>query len=630
MFGLLFLVPVIPFASFLWLSLLGPRTSRRAAALVGVGSIAACTVISLLITASYLATPPPGRSYTQVLWTWIAAGGFTPQIAFYLDALSLVMMLVVSFVSFIIHLYSAEFMLEDEGYSRFFAYMNLFVASMITLVLANNLLLLYLGWEGVGLCSYLLIGFWYQDSANGAAAQKAFIVTRAGDTALAVGLFLLFTHLGTLDIQELMHRASQQWSLGSSLAIAASALLLGGAVGKSAQLPLQTWLPDAMAGPTPTSALIHAATMVTAGVYLIARAHVLFSLAPPIQFAVAVIGATTLLLAGCSALVQNDIKRILAYSTISQIGYMFLALGVGAWSAAIFHLMTHAFFKALLFLVAGVVIQALHHEHDIFKMGGLRKDLPYAFWGFVIGGSALAGLPLITAGFYSKDLILWHTWNSPQGSTALWIAGLIGVLLTSFYIYRVIFLVFYGEKRMKVSHRPRWRIKLPVVVLSVLSIVGGFVNIPVALGNVSAFTNLLHSALPEVLETKRATMTEGLSEGIAAIAFAIGLAFAYMLFVRWRNVPGKWASTGVGQVIQRFWFTDWGMDWLYDRAFVRPVIWFADINKNDFVDGFYNGLAFLSELGWRALRMTENGRVRFYATWITAGTVIFIAIVLWT
>jgi NADH-quinone oxidoreductase subunit L len=554
---------------------------------------------------------------------------FQPQIAFYLDALSLIMMLVVSFVSFVIHLYSAEFMIEDEGYSRFFAYMNLFVASMISLVLANNLLLLYLGWEGVGLCSYLLIGFWYQDSANGIAAQKAFIVTRVGDTAFAIGLFLLFTHLGTLEIQELMHRATQQWPLGSIYAIAAAALLLGGAVGKSAQLPLQTWLPDAMAGPTPTSALIHAATMVTAGVYLIARTHVLFALAPPVQLAVAVIGAATLLLAGCSALVQWDIKRVLAYSTISQIGYMFLALGVGAWSAAIFHLMTHAFFKALLFLVAGIVIEALHHEHNLLKMGGLRRDLPYAFWGFVIGGSALAGLPLITAGFYSKDLILWQAWSSSQGSTALWTAGMVGVLLTSMYIYRLIFLVFYGEKKMEVSHRPGWQIKVPVVVLSVLSIVGGFVNIPATLGNVPSLTTLLHSALPEVMETHAAGMSEGLSEGIAAIAFGLGLAIAYILFLRRRSIVEAMVSSGIGQAIHQFWFADWGMDWLYDHIFVRPVIWVARIDKNDFMDAFYGGLARLSELSWRALRTTENGQLRWYAAGITAGTVIFVAIVLW-
>jgi NADH-quinone oxidoreductase subunit L len=627
---LLFLVPIIPFASFIWLAIIGPRTSRTAISTVGVGSIAACTVISLLITGSYLASPPTGGSFTQVLWTWIAVDAFTPQIAFYLDALSLIMMLVVSFVSFIIHLYSAEFMLEGEGYSRFFAYMNLFVASMITLLLANNLLLLYLGWEGVGLCSYLLIGFWYQDNANGAAAQKAFIVTRVGDTAFAVGLFLLFTHLGTLDLQELMHRAAQQWPVGSTLAIIASALLLGGAVGKSAQLPLQTWLPDAMAGPTPTSALIHAATMVTAGVYLIARTHVLFALAPSTQLAVAVVGAATLLLAGCSALVQHDIKRVLAYSTISQIGYMFLALGVGAWSAAIFHFMTHAFFKALLFLVAGVVIQALHDEHDIFRMGGLRKDMPYAFWGFVIGGSALAGLPLITAGFYSKDLILWQTWNSAQGGTALWIAGMVGVLLTSLYIYRLIFVVFHGEKQMEVSHRPGWRIKVPIVVLCALSVVGGFVNIPEALGNVPAFTTLLHSALPEVVQRQHGVVTEGLSEGIAAITFALGLALAYLFFLRKRSMAESIAGNAMGQAVHRFWFADWGMDWLYDHLFVRPVLWFAKVDKNDFIDAFYNGLALLTEFSWRALRTTENGRLRWYAASITAGTVIFLALVFWT
>ena len=628
MLALLFLVPIIPFAGFLWLATLGALTPRRDVAAVGVGSIAASTVISILITASFLASPPAGGSYTQVLWTWITAGSFTPQIAFYLDALSLIMVLVVCFVSLLIHLYSAEFMEEGEGYSRFFAYMNLFVASMITLLLADNLLLLYLGWEGVGLCSYLLIGFWYQDSANGAAAQKAFIVTRVGDTAFAIGLFLLFTHLGTLEIQELMRRASEQWPAGSGLAIAASALLLGGAVGKSAQLPLQVWLPDAMAGPTPTSALIHAATMVTAGVYLIARTHVLFALAPPTQLAVAVIGAATLLLAGCSALVQHDIKRILAYSTVSQIGYMFLALGVGAWAAAIFHFMTHAFFKALLFLVAGVVIQAVQDEHDIFKMGGLRRDLPYAFWGFVIGGASLAGLPLITAGFYSKDLILWQAWSSDHGSRALWVAGLVGVLLTSLYISRLIFIVFFGDKKLEVDHLPGWRIKLPVVVLSVLSVVGGFVNIPASLGNVPAFTRLLESALPASVETHFAGMSEGLSEGISAIAFALGLLLAYGLYLRRRDLPSRLAA-GIGGVIHHFWFADWGFDWLYDRVFVLPVVWAARVDRNDFIDAFYTGVARFSEFSWRLLRRTENGRVRWYAAAITAGAVVFIAIVLW-
>ena len=406
--ALLALVPALPFAGFVVLFVSAGSLPRRWIAGVGVGSVGISTVLALIVGTGFLAAPKP---YTEVVWRWIAIGGFDPDIGFYLDALSVVMMLVVTFVSFVIHLYSAEFMGDDEGYSRFFAYMNLFVASMLVLVLADNLLFLYLGWEGVGLCSYLLIGFWYRDPANGFAARKAFVVTRVGDAAMSIGLFLLFTHLGTLEIQPLMQRAAASWPVGSGLAIAAAGLLLGGALGKSAQLPLQTWLPDAMAGPTPVSALIHAATMVTAGVYLIARTHVLYELAPAVQAAVAVIGALTLLLASFSALNQTDLKRILAYSTISQIGYMFLALGVGAWSAAIFHFMTHAFFKALLFLAAGVVIQRLREEHDIFHMGGLRQRLPLAFWSFLIGSASLAALPFVDAGFYSKDLILWEVWN---------------------------------------------------------------------------------------------------------------------------------------------------------------------------------------------------------------------------
>src|SRR6185437_2618452 len=309
MLGLLWLIPAIPFASALALGVL--RFSRKQVAWIAVGATAASTVVSALVTMAFLSAPPVAHAYTQVLWTWIDVGGFRPEIAFYLDPLSLIMTLVVAFVSFLIHLYSTEFMIDDDGYSRFFAYMNLFVASMLMLLLGNNLLLLYLGWEGVGLCSYLLIGFWYRDPANGRAARKAFILTRVGDTAMSIGLYLLFTQLGTFGIQDLMQRASAQWPLGSTYAVTAAFLLLGGAIGKSAQFPLQVWLPDAMAGPTPVSALLHAATMVTAGVYLIARTHVLFSLAPSAQLAVAVAGACTLLLAGFSALVQHDIKRIL-------------------------------------------------------------------------------------------------------------------------------------------------------------------------------------------------------------------------------------------------------------------------------------------------------------------------------
>jgi NADH-quinone oxidoreductase subunit L len=623
---LLWLIPAIPFASFIALALVGSRISKKSAALIGVASIAVSTVISVLITWNFLVSPPPGDSYTQVLWTWIDVAGFRPQIAFYLDALSLIMTLVVTFVSFLIHLYSAESMIESEGYSRFFAYMNLFVASMVTLLLADNLLLLYLGWEGVGLCSYLLIGFWYGDPKNGLAARKAFIVTRVGDTAMIIGLFLLFQRLGTLQIQELMRQAAGQWSVGSALPTVAAALLLGGAVGKSAQLPLQTWLPDAMAGPTPTSALIHAATMVTAGVYLIARTHVLFSLAPSVQVAVAAIGAATLVFAGVSALTQWDIKRVLAYSTISQIGYMFLAMGVGAWSAGIFHFMTHAFFKSLLFLAAGVVIQAMNEEHSIFKMGGLRKELPLAFGAFLIAGCSLAGLPLITAGFYSKGLIVWETWSSSQGGTALWFAGVFGVLLTALYIFRVIFLVFFGEAKVRVVKRPGYKIQIPLMVLTVLSLVGGFVNLPPKLGNVPLFTRLLETTLPPVEQGRFGRLTEIRSEGFVTLAFLVGLGLAYLLYLRRRQWSDALSATRAGKALHEFWFADWGFDWCYDKLFVQPVLWFARVDKKDGVDAFYNGVGDLNELLYRGLRLTENGRVRWYAAAIAAGTVVFVAI----
>jgi NADH-quinone oxidoreductase subunit L len=620
MISLLWLIPALPFASALVLVLFGSRFSRTATAAVGVGSIGLSALITILVAASFFSAPPSGNSYTQVLWTWINVAGFEPEIGFYLDALSLVMVLVVTFVGFLIHIYSAEFMIEDEGYSRFFAYMNLFVASMITLLLANNLLLLYLGWEGVGLCSYLLIGFWYRDPANGRAARKAFIVTRVGDTAMSLGLFMLFTRLGTLQIQDLMQRASEQWPTGSTYAVIAALLLLGGAVGKSAQLPLQVWLPDAMAGPTPTSALIHAATMVTAGVYLIARTHVLFSLAPAVQFAVAVVGAGTLLLAGFSALTQHDIKRVLAYSTISQIGYMFLALGVGAWQAAIFHFMTHACFKALLFLGAGVIINALDDEHSIFRMGGLRKELPVAFWTFLIAGCSLAGLPFITAGFFSKDLIIWETLSAERGHPGLWIAGMVGALLTSLYTFRLIFRVFFGPLGTPVTKRPGYAMTVPLLVLAFLSIVAGYLKQPLL--------DFLHSVLPQTIEAPTGALTEIHSETIAALVFLIGLYFGYLFHLQKRSLADAIVANPVGRALHQWWFSGWGFDWVYDKAFVQPFIWAAEINKSDFVDAFYTGVARLTELFYRGLSQTETGRVRWYAMGMAAGSVLFIAMVL--
>jgi NADH-quinone oxidoreductase subunit L len=615
----LWLIPALPFASALILVLIGSRLSKRWAASLGVGSIGLSAVITILVAVSFFLAPPTGNSYTQLLWSWINVDAFRPRIGLYLDSLSLVMLLVVTFVGFLIHVYSAEFMIEDDGYSRFFAYMNLFVASMLTLLLASNLLLLYLGWEGVGLCSYLLIGFWYRDPANGRAARKAFIVTRVGDTAMSLGLFLLFTHLGTLEIQDLMQRASAHWTTGSFYAVTSALLLVGGAVGKSAQLPLQVWLPDAMAGPTPVSALLHAATMVTAGVYLIARTHVLFSLAPPAQLAVAVVGACTLLLAGCSALTQHDIKRILAYSTVSQIGYMFLALGVGAWQAAMFHFVTHAFFKALLFLGAGVIINAVDDEHSIFRMGGLRKELPITFWTFLIAGCSLAGLPFLTAGFFSKDLIIWDAWSAENGHPALWIAGIAGALLTSLYTFRMIFRVFFGPLGLPVTKRPRSAMTIPLVILGFLSIVGGYLKQPLL--------DFLRSALPSTVEAHAGAMTELRSEAIAGVIFLIGLYFAYLFHLQKRNLADALVANPIGRTLHD-WFADWGFDWIYDKVFVQPFIWASEINKGDFIDAFYGGVAWLTQWSYRELSGTETGRVRWYAAGMAAGSVLFIAVVL--
>ena len=623
---LLWLIPALPLAGFLVLAATGGGLPRPAIALVGVASVGLSALVALLVGYDFIALRPPGDAYVQTLWRWIDVAGFTPTIGFSLDALSLVMVLVVTVVGFLIHLYSAESMQEEEGYNRFFAYMNLFVAAMCTLVLADNLLCLYLGWEGVGLCSYLLIGFWYRDPANGLAARKAFVVTRAGDVAFTVGLLLLYTQLGTLDIQELMRRATQAWPTGSGLATAAALLLLGGAVGKSAQLPLQTWLPDAMAGPTPVSALIHAATMVTAGVYLIARTHALYALAPAVQTAVAVIGALTLLLAGFSALAQNDIKRVLAYSTISQIGYMFLALGVGAWTAAIFHFMTHAFFKALLFLSAGVVIQSLHDEHDIFKMGGLRTRLPVAFWTFVIGAASLAALPLVTAGFYSKDLILWQAWSSAQGSRWLWAAGWVGALLTGAYIFRVVFIAFLGEPKTEPGLRPGFRVKLPLIVLATLSVAGGWIELPPLLGHVALFSTLIQRALPATDMAHAGAHIEALLALAAALASLAGIFAGYWFFLRHRSWVDWLLHTRGGAALRSFWHGGFGFDTLYDRVFVRPYLALARTNRGDFIDSGYAVLVRLCRLAHRGLSASQDGQVRRYAGAIALGAVIVAAL----
>ncbi len=615
MFSLLWLAPTLPLAGFLILATVGARLPRRVNTALGVGSVGLAALVSLLLAAAWAAAPP--GAYTQTLWTWLHVGTFAPGITFYLDPLALVMLLVVTGVGFLIHVYAAWYMQDDPSIRRFFAYMNLFVAMMVVLVLADNLPLLYLGWEGVGLCSYLLIGFWYREPGNVKAAMKAFLITRIGDTALIIGLFLLFAQLGTVQIQALLAAAP---GLTPAAATWAAALLLGGAVGKSAQLPLQTWLPDAMAGPTPVSALIHAATMVTAGVYLIARMHGIFTQAPGVMTAVAVIGAVTMLMAACSALAQRDLKRVLAYSTMSQVGMMFMALGVGAWTAAIFHFMTHAFFKALLFLGAGVVIHALGGEQDVTKMGGLRKTLPGVYWALLIGALSLAGFPFVTAGFYSKDAILYLSWTAARGAPWLWALGWFTAFLTAVYAFRMIFLVFHGPAVQAHPVRDA-RVSVPLGILAVLSVIGGFVLLPRVLGGFAPFAAFLRPVLPEPPQ-RDGGIFEVVLLAASAVASLGGIGVAYLLFARRR-------TTSPDAGLARFWRQGWGFDALYDRLVVHPYLWLAQECRHDVVDAFYHGLADVCLMlnGW--LSALQNGRVRWYAGALVAGAVLLLALLVW-
>ena len=614
--NLLFLTFLLPLAGFVLLAFSRGRISENTAAVIGVGSVGLSALVTAWVGVDFLNNTPADGAFTQTLWGWMNVDGFAPDFALRLDALSLTMLGVITGVGFLIHLFASWYMRGEDGYGRFFAYMNLFVASMLFLVLGDNLLFLYFGWEGVGLCSYLLIGFYYKDPANGAAARKAFVITRIGDTLMAIGLFLLYQQLGTLNIQELMARAPEVWEVGAPLATIAALLLLGGAVGKSAQLPLQTWLPDAMAGPTPVSALIHAATMVTAGVYLIARTHTVFELAPEALQLVGLVGAVTLLLAGFAALVQTDIKRILAYSTMSQIGYMFLALGAGAWGAAIFHLMTHAFFKALLFLASGSVILACHHEQNIFKMGGLRKRIPLTFWTFVIGAAALSALPLVTAGFYSKDEILWQA--LVNGHTGFAIAGLVGALLTGIYTFRLIFIVFFGEEKTHAHPVKGFDHSLPLVVLAALSIVGGFIHLP------------LDTVLPAAPAAEEAAGWTKLGfEALSGVISLVGIGIAAALFLGRRGLVTAVANSAPGKLLSRWWYAAWGFDWVYDKLFVKPYLWLVHINRRDQFDQIIGLVPPILRAGHDGLSLTQNGRLRWYAAAMACGAVLLLAAVAW-
>lgn len=611
--NLLFLTCVFPLLGWFLLAFSRGRFSENLSALIGVGSVGLSALTAAWVILQFNLNPPENGVFTQVLWQWMSVAGFAPSFTLYLDGLSVTMLGVVTGVGFLIHLFASWYMRGEEGYSRFFAYTNLFIFSML-LVLGDNLLMLYFGWEGVGLCSYLLIGFYFKHTANGNAALKAFIVTRIGDVFMAIGLFILFLHLGTLNIQELMLLAPQKYVEGDSWLWIATLMLLGGAVGKSAQLPLQTWLADAMAGPTPVSALIHAATMVTAGVYLIARTHGLFLLTPEILELVGIVGGLTLVLAGFAALVQTDIKRILAYSTMSQIGYMFLALGVGAWDAAIFHLMTHAFFKALLFLASGAVIHACHHEQNIFKMGGLWNKLPLAYASFIVGGAALAALPLITAGFYSKDDILWEAFAS--GHQWLLYAGLTGAFLTSLYTFRLIFIAFHGKQQTAAHAGHGLAHNLPLIALIVLStFIGALITPPLA------------GVLPQSIGHAGGEARIGLEIASGAVAI-IGIVLAALLFLGQRRVATALAQSAPGRFLSVWWFAAWGFDWLYDKLFVQPYLRLCRLLGHDPIDRSIGLTPRLVRSGHALMARSETGQVRWYATSIAGGAVLVLAVLL--
>ncbi len=616
--SLLAWIPALPLAGFLILALAGRRLSKQMVAIVGAGSICAAALLSIFIGWKLFQDTPDGGAFTQTLWQWFQTESLQVAFGLRVDALTACFIFVICFVGALIHIYSTAFMKADRDYARFFASMNLFVCSMLLLVMADNLVLLYLGWEGVGLCSYLLIGFWYETPANVRAANKAFYITRIGDTAMAIGLFLLYRELGTLDIQQILEKIPQQFTEGSPTVTTIALLLLAGGMGKSAQLPFQTWLPDAMAGPSPVSALIHAATMVTAGVYLIARMHTIFELSPVAMDVTAVVGAVTLFVAGFSALAQSDIKRILAYSTISQIGYMFLALGVGAWSAGIFHFFTHAFFKALLFLAAGAVIESLHHEHNIFRMGGLKRKMPVVFYTFLAGAAALAALPLVTAGFFSKDAILWFSYSAINGNPLLWLLALAGAFVTAVYTTRLVIVVFWGEEKTHVSHLPGKLMTMPLVILAILSIVAGFIEWPHNLIHLTLFSDWVNKVLP-VTVLKPGLPSEFIFQMIAMLATAFGVYTGYALYYRQSNLISQWKQSGFMMSIREFLYRGWGFDQLYDLLFVEPFLFITRINKADVFDSFYNWVARQHRQLNRLISVSQNGSLRWYIAGVLIG-----------
>jgi NADH-quinone oxidoreductase subunit L len=682
------LIPLLPLAGFLVNAFLGKRLPKSVSG--GVACLAMLAAFAVSVSAVLTMRGTPDRAIEQTVFTWITSGDLNIGASFRVDPLSSVMILVITGIGSLIHIYSTAYMHEetDSEYARYFSYLNLFAAFMLVLVLGSNFPMLFVGWEGVGLCSYLLIGFWYRKQSATDAGKKAFIVNRVGDFAFILGSLLIFTHFGSLDFQEVASKASMlpvetSWGVMS----VATLLLFIGATGKSAQIPLYVWLPDAMEGPTPVSALIHAATMVTAGVYMIGRNAVLFTHAPETLQIVAVIGAATALFAGTIGLVQNDIKRVLAYSTVSQLGYMFLAMGVGAFSAGIFHLYTHAFFKALLFLGSGAVIHALHGEQDLRKMGGLKKDLPITYWTFLIGTVAIAGVPGL-AGFFSKDEILGQTYAT--GHTTLWVIGILTAMLTATYMFRLVFMAFHGRYRgLSPAHHegdsPHHAdhghgagaghlhdappaMALALIVLAIGSVLAGYVGVPAALGGHNEIEHYLapsfsaHHAEAAVVGPNFSSAERGAggahAEGAAGVgpnfssaeaheggglsetalmsvsilvAFA-GIGIAWYFFLR--NPASADAVAEAAGPVHTLLENKYYVDELYDATIVEPIVSVSrgalwKVVDATVIDGAVNGAGWVVNTSAGLLRRLQTGSVRVYAASILLGVVMVLGYYIW-
>lgn len=605
--NLAYLIPLFPLLGFLINGLFRKSLSKTIIAFIGCLTVLLSFIVSFIL---FIQLPANGILPANALFTILQTSGFTIHFAFQVDALSVLFILIITGVGFLIHLYSVSYMETEapEHYARYFSYLNLFVFFMLLLVLGNNYFVMFIGWEGVGLCSYLLIGFWFQNNSYNAAAKKAFIMNRIGDLGFLLALFWLLSKLGTLQFDEVFAQAPARFSISDITGI--TLLLFIGATGKSAQIPLYTWLPDAMAGPTPVSALIHAATMVTAGIYMVVRSHVLYNLAPVTQNVVAIIGLLTALLGATIALKQNDIKKVLAYSTVSQLGYMFLALGSGAYIAGVFHVMTHAFFKALLFLGAGSVIHAMGGEQDIRKMGGLRKALPITHICFLLACFAIAGVPPFS-GFFSKDEILAAAFYKNEW---LYYLGAFGSLLTAFYMFRLYALTFRGNFRgtneqQHHLHESPSTMTLPLIILAILSVLGGFWNVPEVLAeNAHALSNFLSPVVPVATTTK---VHESSQELLMMIVLSILVILT--LIVAWnkysKQVPKE--SVGFGKVLENKWY----VDELYEAVIVQPLTKLADVCKNiekSVIDGFVNGVGKFLQYSSRQIRLLQSGVVSNY------------------